>query len=79
MRLLRDARQFLCGCFLLTALTVAGTSGCQMGAEMGPAPDPFLPRGLFMITPPKPAGNYAMSDDAAALKAARSEQTIVAK
>ena len=60
-------------------MVVAVSSGCQMGPEMGPAPDPFLPKAVFGYAPSKPTGNYVMSDDAAALKAAQTDRQISAK
>jgi hypothetical protein len=63
----------------MAALIAAGASGCQMGPEMGPAPDPFLPKGMFGYAPSKPEGKYVMSDEAAALKAAQTERQISAK
>lgn len=63
----------------MATMIVAVSSGCQMGPEMGAAPDPFLPKAVFGFTPSKPTSNYVMSDEAAAIKAARTEQQIVGK
>lgn len=79
MPVLRKFRRFACGFCLLATMVVAVSSGCQMGPETGTAPDPFLPKGMFGYSPPKPESKYVMSDEAAAIKAARTEQQIVAK
>jgi hypothetical protein len=50
-----------------------------MGPEMGPAPDPFLPKGMFGYAPPQQSSKYVMSDEAAALKAAKTEHEISSK
>ncbi|HEY2148237.1 MAG TPA: hypothetical protein VGH32_09890 [Pirellulales bacterium] len=63
----------------MATMVVAVSSGCQMGPEMGAAPDPFLPKAVFGFTPSKPTSNYVMSDDAAALKAAQTDRQIGAK
>jgi hypothetical protein len=79
MRLLRRRNWFLCGWLWIAGLMVAAGSGCQLGPELGPAPDPFYPKEMLKLFPTKAPTEYSMSEEAAALKAAKADQAERAK
>lgn len=79
MRLLRRNNWVMCGWLWIAGLMVAAGGGCQMGPQLGPAPDPFYPKEMFKLFPTRPATDYSMSEDAAALKAAKADQAERAK
>lgn len=79
MRVLRRSNWFVCGWLAVAGMIAAAGSGCQLGPELGPAPDPFYPKEMFKLFPSRPPKEYSMSEDAAALKAASADQAARAK
>jgi hypothetical protein len=49
-------------------LGLAILAGCQMEPNMGPAPEPFVPKDLFSFFPSPPKREFAYSDEAAAMR-----------
>jgi hypothetical protein len=74
MRVLRRSNWFVCGLIWIAGLIVAAGSGCQLGPELGPAPDPFYPKEMFKLFPSKAAKEYSMSEEAERLRAASADQ-----
>jgi hypothetical protein len=68
-------RSWLWGCGLL----LAAGSGCQLDFEGRPAPTPYYPKEMLQIFPTKQPTEYAMSDDAAALKTLKEQSAAQSK
>jgi hypothetical protein len=66
MQVRTDNNWLLNAAGLVLGLAILG--GCQMEPNMGPAPEPFVPKDLFSFFPSPPKREYTFSEEAAAIR-----------
>jgi hypothetical protein len=71
---------WLLGSWLVACVVlISAGSGCQLDFEGRPAPPPYYPKEMFQVFPTKQPTEYALSDDAAALKTMKEQSAAQSK
>jgi hypothetical protein len=79
MRFNRPHSSLLGSWLIACGLLISAGSGCQLDFQGRPAPTPYYPKEMLQIFPSKQPTEFALSDDAAALKTMKEQSAAQTK